>query len=238
MMRTTIAAIVGTISIITLSTLVLSKNPTEVTDRTPAPEPTTTELPEATITTDPREQMQILPDTAEAKTVKKVLVQKPKIKRPVQKQTGPRYTELVSPVDFLNSPPVTINQFVGKKVIMVTFITYTCINCQNTFSFLKKMQDTYTSQGLQIIAVHTPEFSYEKLKSNVQPALDAAGFTFPVALDNNYETWNAYKNHYWPARYIIDLNGNVIYTHAGEGAYEETEQIIVRALNERSTQTQ
>jgi peroxiredoxin len=145
-------------------------------------------------------------------------------------QVKNQFVELVTPSAFINSGPFTIGEYVGKKVILLTFITYSCINCQNTFSFLRDMQARYGDKGLQILAIHTPEFAYEKVTANVDAAMKKNGLTFPVALDNEYQTWNAYDNHYWPARYIIDQTGTIVYTHAGEGEYEETERIIKNNL--------
>ncbi|MFM2415042.1 MAG: hypothetical protein RI911_735 [Candidatus Parcubacteria bacterium] len=142
-----------------------------------------------------------------------------------------KYVELVSPQGFINSEPITVGQFIGKKVVLVTFITYGCINCKNTFTFLKEMHRKYHDAGLQIIAVHTPEFAYERERKNVEREMRDAGITFPVVLDNEYATWRAYNNHYWPARYLIDIHGNITFSHFGEGAYEETENVIRDALH-------
>lgn len=141
-----------------------------------------------------------------------------------------KYIEIVSPSGFVNTDGVTIGEYIGSRVILVTFITYGCINCQNTFSFLKHMDEKYKQDGLQIIGIHTPEFAYERDVSNVAEAMRKAGITFPIVLDNEYATWRAYGNNYWPARYLIDTQGNIVFSHFGEGAYEETERMILEAL--------
>lgn len=147
-----------------------------------------------------------------------------------------QYTEIANPSGFLNTDgkAITIGQYVGKEVILVDFLTYSCINCQRTFPYLTKWYDTYHDKGLEIIAIHTPEFAFEHDPKNVQKALDGFGIHFPVVLDNDYATWNAYGNQYWPRKYLIDIDGYVVYDHIGEGSYDETEQKIVDLLNERA----
>ena len=142
------------------------------------------------------------------------------------------YTELVSPTGFVNTggQPITLGQYVGKKVILVSFITYSCINCQRTLPFMNDWYAKYKDKGLVVVGIHAPEFAYEKKIENVQKELGKLGVKFPVALDNNFDTWNAYKNQFWPHRYLIDLNGNVGYDHVGEGDYNGTETAIKKAL--------
>jgi thiol-disulfide isomerase/thioredoxin len=153
----------------------------------------------------------------------------------VEKQSmGTPYTEIVNPSGFVNSDGVTLKQLVGKKVIIVDFLTYTCINCQRTFPYLNAWYDKYKDQGLEIVGIHTPEFAFEKDINNVREAMQKFGIKFPIVLDNDYSTWNAYKNQYWPRKYIIDIHGNVVYDHIGEGGYEETEQEIQKLLDERA----
>lgn len=152
----------------------------------------------------------------------------------VEKQSmSTPYTEIVNPSGFVNTDGVTIKQFVGKKIILVDFVTYSCINCQRTFPYLNAWYDKYKDQGLEIIGIHTPEFAFEKDINNVRKAMQKFGINFPVVLDNDYSTWNAYKNQYWPRKYIIDIHGNVVYDHIGEGGYEETEREIQKLLTER-----
>ena len=143
--------------------------------------------------------------------------------------------EITSPDGFINTDgePVKINDFIGKKVILVDFWTYSCINCQRTTPHLNAWYEKYKDKGFVIIGVHTPEFKFEKDYENVKKAVEKFGIKFPVVLDNDYSTWLAYKNRYWPRKYLIDIDGYIIYDHIGEGAYEETERKIQEALKER-----
>jgi cytochrome c biogenesis protein CcdA/thiol-disulfide isomerase/thioredoxin len=115
------------------------------------------------------------------------------------------------------------------RVVLVDFWTYTCINCLRTLSHLRAWDDRYRAAGLTIVGVHTPEFAFERRESNVRDAVAANRLRYPVALDNDYGTWNAWGNTYWPAKYLIDARGHVRYSHFGEGDYEQTERAI-RAL--------
>ncbi|HKH19016.1 MAG TPA: redoxin domain-containing protein [Solirubrobacteraceae bacterium] len=115
------------------------------------------------------------------------------------------------------------------RVVLVDFWTYTCINCLRTLSHLRAWDDRYRAAGLTIVGVHTPEFAFERRESNVRDAVAASRLRYPVALDNDYGTWNAWGNTYWPAKYLIDARGHVRYSHFGEGDYEQTERAI-RAL--------
>lgn len=148
--------------------------------------------------------------------------------------TYERAKEISSPDNFLNTDPITIRELVGEKVILVDFWTYTCINCQRTTPFLNSWYSKYEDDGLVILGIHTPEFEFEKELDNVTKATEALGIKYPVILDNDYSTWSAYKNRYWPRKYLIDIDGFIVYDHIGEGGYEETEKKIVEALNERS----
>ena len=111
----------------------------------------------------------------------------------------------------------------------IDFWTYTCINCLRTLSHLRAWDDRYRAAGLSIVGVHTPEFAFERRESNVRDAIAVNGLRYPVALDNDYATWHAWRNQYWPAKYLIDARGRVRYWHFGEGEYDETERAI-RAL--------
>lgn len=147
----------------------------------------------------------------------------------------PRAPEITDPSGFINTDnqPITIGQFKGKKVVLVDFWTYSCINCQRTLPYLKAWYDKYHDQGLEIIGIHTPEFAFEHVLGNVQAAVTGFGLKYPVVLDNDYGTWNAFGNSYWPRKYLIDIDGYVVYDHAGEGNYDETEAAIQKALKER-----
>lgn len=146
--------------------------------------------------------------------------------QPVPLKAIDRYTEFVNPSGFINSEPFTMADYIGKKIILVEFITYSCINCQRTFPFMKQWHETYAKDGLLVVGIHTPEFSYERDRDNVIAAMKKEGITFPIVQDNDYQTWNAYANRFWPHRYIIDYKGNVVFDHIGEGAYTETEEVI------------
>lgn len=139
--------------------------------------------------------------------------------------------EIIAGGAWIGSSPFTIKSLRGK-VVLVDFWTYTCINCQRTLPYLKKWWDTYKDRGLVIIGVHSPEFEFEKDERNVKKAIADFGILYPVVQDNDFRTWRAYDNHYWPAKYLIDRNGNIRYTHFGEGAYDETEKIIQELLSE------
>ena len=142
----------------------------------------------------------------------------------------PQYQEITDPAGYVNSEPFTIGQYIGKKIIVLDFMTYSCINCIRTFPYLNVWNEKYKDQGLQIIGIHTPEFAFEKKLENVQRELERYGITFPVVLDNEYGTWRAYGNNYWPRKYIINLDGQIVYDHIGEGNYEETEVEIQKWL--------
>jgi len=135
---------------------------------------------------------------------------------------------------FINTDDITVQELVGKKIILIDFWTYSCINCQRTFPYLKQWYEKYKDQGFEIIGVHTPEFKFEQEYDNVKRAVEQFGITYPVVLDNNYVTWQAYKNRYWPRKYLIDIDGFIVYDHIGEGGYEETEQKIQELLEEKA----
>ena len=148
--------------------------------------------------------------------------------------SGTPYAEITNPSGFLNTEPLAIGDLVGKKVILVDFMTYSCINCQRTFPHLVAWYDRYKDEGLEIVAIHTPEFAFERDINNVRSALERFGITYPVVLDNEYATWRAWGNQYWPRKYLIDINGTVVYDHIGEGEYEETEMKIRELLAQRA----
>jgi len=154
---------------------------------------------------------------------------------PAQHQTVAAQTAPMPPLTgatlWLNSPSLTSESLRGK-VVLVDFWTYSCINCLRTLPYLKAWNEKYRSQGLVIIGVHSPEFAFEKDRNNVEQAIRDLGITYPVAMDNQFAIWNAYKNQYWPAHYLIDAQGRIREQHFGEGAYQETEQMIQALLKE------
>lgn len=139
--------------------------------------------------------------------------------------------ELTGLTGWINRQPVILAELRGH-VVLVKFWTYTCINCIRTLPYVQTWYDKYHHQGFEIIAVHTPEFAFEKIPANVQRAVTDFKITYPVALDPNYATWNAYENRYWPAKYFIDARGRLRYIHFGEGKYDESEKVIQELLRE------
>jgi cytochrome c biogenesis protein CcdA/thiol-disulfide isomerase/thioredoxin len=129
---------------------------------------------------------------------------------------------------WINTKPLTMAQLKGK-VVLIDFWTYSCINCVRTLPYITSWDQKYRNQGLVIVGVHSPEFEFEKKLSNVEMAVKEHHIQYPVALDNNLDTFTNFNNQAWPAHYLIDRNGNVVYTHFGEGEYDVTENNI-RAL--------
>jgi cytochrome c biogenesis protein CcdA/thiol-disulfide isomerase/thioredoxin len=136
--------------------------------------------------------------------------------------------------DWLHSRPLTLEQLRGK-VVLVDFWTYSCINCLRTLPHLEAWDQRYRKAGLVIVGVHTPEFAFEHVVSNVREAARKVGVRYPVAIDNDYRTWDAYRNDAWPAEYLIDRRGHVREIKKGEGQYEETERSIRALLGESGT---
>jgi thiol-disulfide isomerase/thioredoxin len=122
------------------------------------------------------------------------------------------------------------------KVVLVDFWTYSCINCIRTLPYLVDWNQKYSDKGLVIVGVHSPEFEFEKNIDNVKQAVARFGIKYPVLLDNDHETWNAFQNSYWPRKYLVDSDGYIRYDHIGEGGYAETENAIKSLLAERSNQ--
>ncbi len=135
--------------------------------------------------------------------------------------------------NWFNSAPLKLADLRGK-VVLVNFWTHGCVNCVNALPHVSKLYAKYRDRGLVVVGIHTPEFPFERSASNVQAALKRHGITYPVAQDNDSQTWNAWHNQYWPAQYIIDQNGKVVFQHAGEGQYEEIDRTVGRLLNANS----
>ncbi|MDR3424121.1 MAG: cytochrome c biogenesis protein DipZ [Alphaproteobacteria bacterium] len=133
--------------------------------------------------------------------------------------------EFVGIQDWLNSTPLTIAGLKGK-VVLIDFWTYSCINCVRTLPYITAWDRRYRDKGLVVIGVHAPEFEFEKNIDNIKAAIARYGIAYPVAVDNNLATWTNYHNRFWPAHYLIDKNGQVVYTHFGEGDYDVTENNI------------
>lgn len=144
--------------------------------------------------------------------------------------------ELQNLANWINSNPLKIEELKGK-VVLVDFWTYSCVNCIRTQPFLNDWHQKYAKDGLVILGIHAPEFAFEKNLKNVEEAVKKADIKYPVALDNDFSTWDAYDNEFWPAKYLIDAEGNIRYFHFGEGKYTETEENIVALLAEAGKTT-
>jgi Thiol-disulfide isomerase and thioredoxins len=133
--------------------------------------------------------------------------------------------ELAGIAQWINSPPLTMSGLRGK-VVLIDFWAYSCINCLRAMPHVEHLYETYKDKGLVVIGVHSPEFDFEKDSTNVKDAVTRLGITYPVAMDSDLGTWNAWRNQYWPAEYLIDQNGNLIGHHYGEGDYLKMENAI------------
>jgi thiol-disulfide isomerase/thioredoxin len=132
---------------------------------------------------------------------------------------------------WLNSEPLTMADLKGK-VVLVDFWTYTCINWLRTLPYLRAWDERYRDEGLVLIGVHTPEFGFEHDLENVRRAVEEMRIEYPVAIDNDYAVWQAFDNHYWPALYFVDAEGQIRHHHFGEGEYEQSETAIRQLLAE------
>ena len=133
---------------------------------------------------------------------------------------------------WVNSQPLTMASLRGK-VVVLDFWTYSCINCLRTLPYVRAWYDAYRKDGLVVVGVHTPEFAFERERDNVERAVRDHGIDYPVALDPDFGTWQAWDNQYWPAKYFVDRQGRIRFAHFGEGDYEESEKIIRKLLAER-----
>ena len=149
---------------------------------------------------------------------------------PVLADEGPM-PELSGAVGWLNSPPLTTKSLRGK-VVVIDFWTYSCINCLRALPYVEGWSAKYKDAGLVVIGVHTPEFAFEKQRSNVEKAVRDLKITYPVAIDSDYKIWEAFNNQYWPAHYFIDGKGRIRAHHFGEGNYPESERVIQELLKE------
>ena len=149
-----------------------------------------------------------------------------------QKNSYSLAPELTGITGYLNTDEGLQLKSLRGKVVLVDFWTYTCINCLRTLPHLIDWDKKYRDQGLIIIGVHTPEFEFEKKRENVEMAIEKYGIKYAVVQDNDYATWRAFRNRYWPHKYLIDAEGYIRYDHIGEGGYEETEIKIQELLAE------
>jgi thiol-disulfide isomerase/thioredoxin len=134
--------------------------------------------------------------------------------------------------NWFNSAPLKLADLRGK-VVLVNFWTYGCVNCVNTLPHVTELYAKYKDRGFVVVGIHTPEFPFERSAGNVQAALKRHGIIYP-AQDNDSATWNAWRNQYWPAQYIVDQHGQIVFSHAGEGQYDEIERTVRRLLNATS----
>ena len=149
-------------------------------------------------------------------------------------QAAPEFAGITG---YINAPENFTLASLRGHVVLVDFWTYSCINCIRTFPYLESWNEKYSGDGLVIVGVHTPEFAFEKNYANVLAAVQRFGIKYPVLLDSNHATWDAYQNEYWPRDYLVDANGNVRFNHVGEGGYGETEAQIVQLLSEAKNAT-
>jgi thiol-disulfide isomerase/thioredoxin len=148
-----------------------------------------------------------------------------------QFKKAPEFTQVTG---YINTNPIKLSDLKGK-VVLVHFWTYTCINCIHTIPHLNDWYSKYADKGFVIAGVQTPEFEFEKNLDSVKEAVKGFGIKYPIIQDNNYGTWNAYGNKYWPRDYLVDNEGYIRYDHVGEGRYTETENMIKLLLAELGT---
>jgi thiol-disulfide isomerase/thioredoxin len=151
---------------------------------------------------------------------------------PSSRAAAPTAPEFTGINQWLNSEPLTMSGLRGK-VVLVEFWTYTCINCIHVLPYVKQWHERYSDQGLVVVGVHTPEYAHEKSLKNLTGAVKRFEIEYPVAQDNDYRTWQAFGNRYWPALYLIDRQGRIVYRHFGEGNYAETDARIRQLLQDQ-----
>lgn len=225
-----VAAIVGSIAF--LESRFSAANPA---DTQALAQPTTGETIEEPAFTETASDKTTKPkktDTQQAQSVDKPETESERIA--AKEKKFDRAAEITGPTGYINTDGISLESLRDEKVVLLEFWTYTCYNCQNAQPYISGYHDEYADDGLQVIGVHSPEFEFEKDYNNVAAAVQEAGIQYPVVLDNNYATWNAYNNLYWPAWYLIDSDGFIRYKHFGEGAYGETEKKIRELLKEKN----
>ena len=147
------------------------------------------------------------------------------------RQAAPEFTGIDG---WVNSSPLTVSAL-RSKVVLIDFWTFSCVNCTRTLPHLRTLLDTYGTAGLSIVGVHSPEFDFEKDQGNVRAAVQRLGISWPVAVDSEMATWNAWSNRYWPAEYLIDQSGRIAYAHFGEGDYDHTAAAVAALLGSGAT---
>ena len=150
-----------------------------------------------------------------------------------QFRMAPEFTQISGYINTPSNIPLTLSSLKGK-VVLVDFWTYTCINCIRTIPYINDWNQKYADKGLIIVGVHSPEFDFEKSYDNVKAAVQKYGIKYPVLLDSDHGTWNAFGNQYWPRDYLIDAQGYIRHDHIGEGGYDQTEKAIQSLLAERA----
>jgi len=154
--------------------------------------------------------------------------------RKISKLGYKKAPELVGISGYINTTPEELANAIKGKVVLYDIWTYSCINCLRTLPFITSWNEKYSDQDLLIIGIHSPEFEFEKDINNVKIAVAKYGIHYPVVLDNDKKTWDAFQNNYWPRKYIADHEGYIRYDHIGEGGYQETEKVIQDLLRERN----
>lgn len=134
-------------------------------------------------------------------------------------------------ITWINSPPLTQADLRGK-VVLVNFLTYSCINWQRQLPYVRAWAEKYKDRGLVVVGVHTPEFAFEKDIDNIRRAIGELPAPYPIAVDSDYVIWNAFANRYWPALYFVDAKGTLRHTQFGEGEYAQSERMIQKLLSE------
>ncbi len=131
---------------------------------------------------------------------------------------------------WINSEPIGSLDDLRGRIVLLEFWTFGCVNCAQSLPYVQQWHEKYKDQGLTIIGIHSPEFAYERKFENVQKSVEEKGLTFPIALDNEFETWRSFNNRFWPTLYLLNTEGEVVYKHTGQGNYEETEAQIKALL--------
>ena len=158
----------------------------------------------------------------------------PQAAQAVDKSRFKTAPDLAGIAHYLNTTPEELEARIGDSVVLYDIWTYSCVNCIRTLPYITAWDEKYADQGLLIIGVHSPEFEFEKDVDNVRRAVEKYGIEYPVVLDNDWETWDAFENRYWPRKYVADHEGYVRYDRIGEGGYQETERVIQQLLAERA----
>jgi thiol-disulfide isomerase/thioredoxin len=148
----------------------------------------------------------------------------------------PNAPTLVGISDYINTTPAKLTQDIKGKVVVYDFWTFNCINCIHTLPHVVDLNNKYLAKGVLVIGIHSPETLVEKDPNNVRDAVHRYNIQYPVALDSEFQTWNAFGNHYWPHIYVADAQGKIRYDHIGEGAYDEIDNTVANLLLEQENQ--